>query len=265
VAVVRGRLVAVVVLAVTLLCASAAAAKRSPTLRIVFPEGFTARQMSDRVAAVRTIAIRKRHVHPAVTGKGYAAALRVVEPPDGFGARSLEGFLFPSLYDFGASTTPAQLIRLQLAAFARHWRTLDLSATQGLTPYQVLIVASMVEREVAAPAERPLVAAVIYNRLKQGMPLGIDATLRYGLGISPTQSLTAAELANPTPYNTRIHTGLPPTPIGNPGLSALRAAASPADVDYLYYLRMPGTQTHYFTADFADFCAHKQQYGYGPC
>jgi UPF0755 protein len=248
-----------------LLCAPAAAAKRSPTLRIVFPEGFTARQMSGRVAAVRGIAITKRHIRPVATGKGYAAALRQVKPPAGFGARSLEGFLFPSLYDFGASTTSAQLIELQLAAFTRQWRTLDLSATQGLTPYEVLIVASMIEREVAVPAERPLVSAVIYNRLSQWMPLGIDATLRYGLGIPPTQSLTTAELANPTPYNTRLHTGLPPTPIGNPGLSALRAAAAPADVDYLYYLRVPGTQTHYFTADFADFCAHKQQYGYGAC
>ncbi|HEX6789174.1 MAG TPA: endolytic transglycosylase MltG [Gaiellaceae bacterium] len=262
----RGRRVAVVVLAVTgLLCVSAAVAARSPTLRIVFPEGFTARQMTGRVAAVRSIAVKKRNIHPAMTGKGYAEALQLVKPPSGFGARSLEGFLFPSLYDFGPSTTPAQLIRLQLAAFTRQWKTLDLSATQGLTPYQVLIVASMVEREVAVPAERPLVSAVIYNRLKQGMPLGIDATLRYGLGIPPTQSLTAAELANPTPYNTRIHAGLPPTPIGNPGLSALRAAAAPAAIDYLYYLRIPGTQTHYFTADFDDFCAHKQQYGYGPC
>jgi uncharacterized YceG family protein len=264
---VRGRraIVVIAALAVALVGAAATAARPSPTLRIVFPEGFTARQMSDRVAAVRTIAIEKRHIRPVLTGKGFAAALRQVKPPPGFGARSLEGFLFPSLYKFGPSTTPRQLIESQLEAFARNWRTLDLAATQGLTPYQVLIVASMIEREVAVPSERPLVSAVIYNRLRQGMPLGIDATLRYGLGVSPTKPLTAAELANPTPYNTRLHPGLPPTPIGNPGLSAMRAAAAPADVDYLYYLRIPGTQTHYFTADFADFCAHKQQYGYGAC
>jgi UPF0755 protein len=106
---------------------------------------------------------------------------------------------------------------------------------------------------------------VIDNRLAQGMPLGIDATLRYGLGIPGTKPLTAADLATDTPYNTRLHAGLPPTPIGNPGAASLAAAAAPADVPYLWYLRIPGTQTHYFTADYADFCAHVQQYGYGSC
>ena len=92
-------------------------------------------------------------------------------------------------------------------------------------PYEVLIVASMIERETVAPEERPLVAAVIYNRLAQDMPLGIDATLRYGLGIPGTRPLTKAQLASDTPYNTRRFKGLPPTPIGNPGLASMKAAA----------------------------------------
>jgi UPF0755 protein len=129
----------------------------------------------------------------------------------------------------------------------------------------VLTVASMVEREAAVAGERPLVAAVIYNRLAQGMPLGIDATLRYGLGIPGTRPLTKAQLATDSPYNTRLHTGLPPTPIGNPGLPSLRAAARPAAVDDLYYVRIPDTVRHYFTADYADFCAHVTEYGYGSC
>jgi UPF0755 protein len=246
----------------------AVAAAPSPVFGISFPEGFTTHQDVNRASAVRAIVIRKYHVRPVLTGSGYAKALQQSKPPAGFGKpTSLEGFLFPSLYKFGASTTPAQLIGLQLGAFRKAWATLDLSAAQarGQTPYEVLIIASMIEREVSVPSERPLVAAVIDNRLAQNMPLGIDATLRYGLGIPGTKSLTAAELANPTPYNTRLHTGLPPTPIGNPGLPSLRAAAAPADVDYLYYLRIPGTTRHFFTNDYSAFCEKDAEYGYGGC
>jgi UPF0755 protein len=122
-----------------------------------------------------------------------------------------------------------------------------------------------VERETVVPAERGLVAAVIYNRLDKGMPLGIDATLRYGLGIPDTRPLTRAHLASDSPYNTRRFKGLPPTPIGNPGLPSLRAAARPANVDYLYYVRMPNSTRHFFTADEQEFCAKVVEYGYGGC
>jgi len=247
--------------------AGAATPPASPSLGVLFTEGMTARQMTGRVALVRGIAITKRHVHPVLTGKSYAAALTAVPPPRGFaGAKrgNLEGFLFPSLYEFGVSTTAAQLIGQQLQAFALNWAKVDLSAARarGTTPYQVLIIASMVERETVAPEERPLVAAVIYNRLAKGMPLSIDATIRYGLGIPGTKALTKAELAKDTPYNTRLHTGLPPTPIGNPGLASMRAAAHPANVDYLYYVRMPDHVHHFFTADDKEFCQKAAEYGY---
>jgi UPF0755 protein len=94
------------------------------------------------------------------------------------------------------------------------------------------------------------------------MPLGIDATLRYGLHIKPTQSLTQSDLANPTPYNTRLHDGLPPTPINNPGMASLEAAAHPAHVDYLYFVRKPDHKHHYFTANYQDFLNHEAAYGY---
>ena len=233
-------------------------------LGISFPEGFSARQMTDRVAAVRKIAITKRHVTPRITAKAYAAALKSAKPPALFHAKRIEGFLFPSLYKFGPNDSATTLVKLQLAEFSSEWDRLGPISADA-TPYDVLKVASMVEREAAVTSERPLVAAVIYNRLAAGMPLGIDATLRYGLGISGTKSLTKDELADPTPYNTRLHTGLPPTPISNPGLASLRAAADPAAVDYLYYVRIPGTKTHYFTADSSDFCAHVVEYGYGGC
>jgi UPF0755 protein len=152
----------------------------------------------------------------------------------------------------------------QLAEFDAKWRTLNLSyaRSKNLTPYDVLTIASMVEGEAQVPSERPLVAAVIYNRLHDHMPLGIDATLRYGLHIPPTQSLTQSELHNPTPYNTRVHDGLPPTPIDNPGMASLEAAAHPAHVDYLYFVRKPDHKHHYFTANYQDFLQHEAQYGY---
>ena len=103
------------------------------------------------------------------------------------------------------------------------------------------------------PAERPLVAAVIYNRLHARMPLGIDATLRYGLHIPPTKSILQSQLQNPTPYNTRLHQGLPPTPIANPGLASLVAAAHPAKVNYLYYVRKPDHKHDYFTSSASAF------------
>ncbi len=120
--------------------------------------------------------------------------------------------------------------------------------SKNLTPYDVVTIASMIEREVAVPSERKLVAAVIYNRLHLRMPLGIDATLRYGLQIPPTKSITKADLASDSPYNSRRFPGLPPTPIGNPGIASIQAAAHPAKVDYLYFVRKPDKRHHYFTS-----------------
>jgi uncharacterized YceG family protein len=114
-------------------------------------------------------------------------------------------------------------------------------------------IAAMVEREVAVARERPLVAAVIYNRLKAGMNLGIDATLRFALD-NWTEPLKVSELASETPYNTRNHAGLPPGPIGNPGLASLEAAAHPAKVPYLFYVVKPGTcGEHAFSSTDAQF------------
>ena len=121
----------------------------------------------------------------------------------------------------------------------------------------------MVEKETLAPEERPLVAAVIYNRLKAGMPLGIDATIRYGLNVPGTESLRESHLSNPTPYNTRLHTGLPPTPIANPGLASMQAAANPAAVDYLFFVRKPDKVHHFFTASESEFYAKACEYGFG--
>ena len=121
----------------------------------------------------------------------------------------------------------------------------------------------MIEKETAVPRERRLVSAVIYNRLRNRMPLGIDATIRYGLDIPGTESLTKEALRSNTPYNTRLRTGLPPTPIANPGLASIRAAANPArGVDYLYYVRKPSSKAHYFTANETEFLRKVCEFGY---
>ena len=237
-------------------------------LTINFPEGFTIRDMADRVAAVRGIAIRKRGVTPRLTREGYLRAVdRAVAPPrfrKDMTRDSLEGFLFPASYEFTQRTTARELVADQLAAFRDRFSTVDLAyaRSRNLTPYDVLIIASMIEKETAIPRERRLVSAVIYNRLRHRMPLGIDATIRYGLDIPGTKSLTKEALRSPSPFNTRIHAGLPPTPIANPGLASIRAAANPARVDYLYYVRKPKSLSHYFTADEHDFLRKVCEYGY---
>jgi UPF0755 protein len=247
----------------------AAPPPKQVSLGIIFPEGYTVREMTARVAAVRRIAIRKRHVRPLLTARAYAKAAAQTSAPRAFRrsmtGRSIEGFLFPSRYEFGPSTTAAQLVALQLDAFAREWAKVSLrtARARGLDPYQLLIVASMIERETVVPAERALVSAVIYNRLDADIPLGIDATLRYGLGVPGTRPLTKADLASRSPYNTRRYKGLPPTPIGNPGLASIQAAAHPVGVDYLYYVRKPDKLHHFFTADADEFCRKAREYGYG--
>jgi UPF0755 protein len=225
--------------------------------------------MADRVGAVRQIAIEKRGVTPRLTRRAYLDAVARARPPKPFlpdwKRGSLEGFLFPAAYDFTERTTARQLVADQLTAFRQRFATVPLryARSKNLTPYDVLIIASMIEKEAAVPRERRLVAAVIYNRLRAGFPLGIDATLRYGLDIPPTDSITKAALASDNPFNSRKLTGLPPTPIANPGLASLRAAARPADVDYLYFVRIPGTKRHFFTADENLFLRTVCEYGYG--
>jgi UPF0755 protein len=234
--------------------------------KVVFPEGFTRRQMGERVAAVAKIAQHERGVVPRLSARQYLAATRRPRLEPGFGRDRLplEGFLFPATYQFTAKTTAVQLVRAQLRAFRKNWAQVNLrhARSRNLTPYDVLIIASMVEKEAAAPEERALIAAVIYNRLRDGMKLGIDATIRYALNVPPTQSLRVSQLHARTPYNTRDFFGLPPTPIANPGLASIQAAAHPARVKYLYFVRKPDKLHHYFTASERDFIAYERKHGY---
>lgn len=235
---------------------------------VVFPEGFTRGQMADRVGAVAKIARHERHGRPVkLSTRSYLAATGTALIPCFAPKRwtNLEGFLFPSTYDFLAKTTSKQLVQAQLSAFCSEWRSVDLryARSKNLTPYDVLRIASMIQGEAVVPAERPLIAAVIYNRLHLRMPLAIDAALRYALHIPGTKSILESQLQNPTPYNLRLHTGLPPTPIDNPGFASIEAAAHPAHVDYLYFVAKPDHRHHFFTASASAFQQYLCAHGYG--
>jgi peptidoglycan lytic transglycosylase G len=264
-------LAALAVVLVVAGCGGSHAAPPTTTLRqlhqfrVVFPEGFTRAQMAARVQAVAKIAQHERHVRPKISAKTYIAVSGPRRIP-GFGPKKLplEGFLFPSTYFFDRKTTSAALVRAQLAAFENNFGNVDLAyaESKNLTPYDVLKIASIVEREAVVPSERKLIAAVVYNRLHAHMPLGMDSTIRYGLNVPGTKPLLQSELESNNPYNTRKFLGLPPTPIANPGLASIEAAANPAHVDYLYFVRKPDHLHHYFTANYNDFVNHEHLYGY---
>ena len=176
--------------------------------------------------------------------------------------KTLEGYLFPATFELPVGAPMDTLVSAQVDAFRT--RTAGISYARAkrakLTRYDVLVIASMIEREAQLDKERPLIAAVIYNRLKIGLPLGIDATIRYELD-NYSRPLRQSELARDTPYNTRINRGLPPTPIGNPGLASLRAAAKPAKKNYLYFVVKPGTcGEHAFSSTEAKFQADSRRY-----
>jgi UPF0755 protein len=271
---VAGALIAVVIAVVIALPHVRGSHTATPTVlpppkpfKVVFPEGFTRAQMAQRVQVVAKIAERKKGRPVALNSNQYLLATKRAVLPCFTPRRqtNLEGFLFPATYDFLATTTSRQLANQQLQTFCDNWTTLNLSYARkkNLTPYDVLIIASMVEREALAPEDRPLVSAVIYNRLHAHMTLGIDATLRYGLHIPSTQSILQSQLDSNNPYNTRKLPGLPPTPIANPGLASIQAAAHPARVSYLYFVRKPDLVHHFFTASPTAFQHYLCAHGYG--
>lgn len=175
---------------------------------------------------------------------------------------SLEGFLFPSTYQLRDPITVAELVSAQLRSFKQEFAGVSMhyAAARHLTPYEVLIIASMVQAEAQTAHDRPLIASVIYNRLADSMPLQIDATTRYATG-NYTKPLTVSQLSSSSPYNTRIHKGLPPTPIDNPGLAAIQAAANPARTNYLYFVAKPcGNGAHAFSSNYAQFLRDAARY-----
>jgi YceG-like family len=229
--------------------------KTLKTEDVTIPEGYTRSQ----IAGVARKAGLKGDYEKATAKAPKGFDLKKTGAPSD---ASLEGFLFPATYNLEQGARVDTLVKNQLSAFDENFAKVDMSRAKkkNLTEYDVVTIASMIEREVLVPKERRLVAAVIYNRLAQGIPLGIDATLRYKLD-NFDKPLTESELQTDSPYNTRLVQGLPPSPISNPGLDSLQAAADPAKVDYTYYVVKPGTcGKHYFTDDYDDFLAASEKY-----
>jgi UPF0755 protein len=175
---------------------------------------------------------------------------------------SLEGFLFPDTYQLREPLSAGALVADQLRAFKHVFAKVNLRSAHAhrLSAYDVLIVASIIEEEAATAHDRPLVASVIYNRLNGGIPLGMDSTTRYEFN-DYTKPLTSSQLDASSPYNTRRNKGLPPTPIGNPGLSAIQAAAHPARTNYLYFVVKPcGNGASVFSSSYNQFLADSARY-----
>ena len=206
----------------------------APSRMITLPEGYDRRQIA---AIAKQEGLKGDYMKASESSKGFDPAKYGAQSPP-----SLEGFLFPATYDLPRHPTSDDLVVRQLAAFKQYIAQVNMgyARSKNLTTYDVLIIASMIEREVAVAKERKLVAAVIYNRLHDGMPLQIDATIRFATN-NFTEPVSSSDLQLDSPYNTYTNTGLPPTPIGNPGLASIQAAAHPAHVSYVYYVVKPNT------------------------
>jgi UPF0755 protein len=223
------------------------------TVKLTIPEGRSRREI---VPLVKQLGLKGNYL--AATKR----SPRAVGLPGPKSARTLEGYLFPATYQLRPGATVQALVKQQLQAFRDAFKQVNLgyAKRKNLTAYDVLVVASMIEREAQLPSDRPKISAVIYNRLHQGMPLGIDATLRYALN-DWTHPLRVSQLQLNSPYNTRTRQGLPPTPIGNPGLSSIQAAAHPAHKPYLFYVVKPcGNGGHVFSSTEAKFQSDVAKY-----
>lgn len=213
--------------------------------RLVIPEGFTLEEIAARVDAV-----------PGLKGSVFldlarTGAVRSQLQPAG--VQTLEGLLFPDTYHVSTEEDERQLLERMVQRFEQVAEEVGIEAgARGHTPYELVVSASMVETEAKISSERPLVSAVIENRLRIGMRLQIDATVLYALGRHKT-GVTNRDLEVDSPYNTYRVAGLPPTPIASPGKASLSAALNPADVDYLYYVLIDPSGRHGFTASADEF------------
>lgn len=219
--------------------------------RLTIPEGLTLEQIADRVGKLpgRSSATFKR----LATDQ---SADRIASPLEPAGTKNLEGMLFPSTYFVGDKDDERRILEKMVAAMVSVVARLDVAnraKARGVTPYQLLTVASLVEREAKVEADRPLVAQVVYNRLAKGQRLQIDATVIYALGQSGKKTrVVNADLSAPGPYNTYENAGLPPTPIAGSGEAAIEAALEPTPGTFLFYVVIDKDGRHAFAITAAE-------------
>jgi UPF0755 protein len=229
-----------------------------PNSRLVtVPEGMTLNQVIARL-------VDPAEGVPGFTTEGFQAALAdptvrsTVLPAD---QASLEGTFFPETYSVEDGDTELVFVKRMVSELDATLTELDIAnraAQVGRSPYEVMVIASLIEEESGVDADRAKIARVIYNRLAAGEVLGIDATSCYEKGEIPC-TLTESDLAADTPYNTRIRAGLPPTPIASPGRASIEAALAPADGPWLYYVLAEADGTHAFTDSYDEFLRLKDE------
>ncbi len=221
--------------------------------RVTVPEGLTVEQTLKVLAENTEI--------PLADYTAAAKAPPSLGLPD-YAQGRLEGFLFPATYDVEPDRTAQQVLSMMVDRFEQAAQATGLEAGAdelGLTPYEVVIVASLIEREVKRDEEYGQVARVVYNRLDKNIPLGIDAAVLFGVGKTAGGELTRSDLAKDTPYENRRKTGLPPTPIASPGEATLRGALNPVEGDLLYYVLATADGRTFFTADYNAFLRQRDK------
>ena len=220
---------------------------------LTIPEGLTLKQTAQKVDEQSDIPATEFEAAAKRTDYGYA----FLDDP---AIETTEGFLFPKKYEFEEGTDASQIVDRLLKQYSIETRDLDFAEAKkqlNLTEYQLVTVASLIEKESTNLEERPLIASVIYNRIRAGMPLQIDATIQYALD-EPKEKLSLDDLEVESPYNTYKNPGLPPGPIANPSRSSIEAALKPAQTDYLYYVLKADGKEHFFTDDYDEFLEAKK-------
>jgi UPF0755 protein len=224
--------------------------------RVTVPEGFTVKQTLARLASpTKGLGLDLTKLQQALASGQVHSSF---QPP---GETSSEGILFPDTYEVDPKTDELAVLQLMVQKMDETLTQLDVTSAQTtyhLTPYEILTVASLIEEETKVPEERAKVARVIYNRIKQGIPLGIDATSRYEAELAG-RDRSKVDFTSSSPYNTRKHKGLPPTPIAAPGRASIEAALHPDDGDWIYYVLQDSAGHHLFTASASEFAAAKQR------
>jgi UPF0755 protein len=233
---------------------------RPATIRLLLPEGSTLKEMA---AAAQKAGVGDQAGYVSAASDLHRSYPFLADRPAG-APGNLEGFLFPDTYEVPTSSTSADLVKLQLDRFdqvltpdMRDEAARPVSGRPAETVYNVITLASIVEREANREADRPVVCGIFYNRLAQGIPLGADATVQYAVGHA---ALTDVDLRSTSPYNTRLHAGLPPGPISNPGLASIMACLEPRPSQYLFYFTDRQGVTR-FQRTLAEFNQQQAQYG----
>jgi UPF0755 protein len=223
--------------------------------RFAVIEGWTRWDIADSMAHVPELHLSDSREALALMDE--TGAIRDLDPV----AKDLEGYLFPATYSYPPDTKPAMVIAGMVKRFRQEWtpERAERARALGMSPRQILIIASLIETEAKLKDERPMIASVIYNRLNKNVALGIDSTIVYASKLAgkwrDDGKVYLSDVNRRSPYNTRIFSGLPPGPVGNPGESSIDAALNPAQTDYLYYVRDPARDdgAHNFYSKSADF------------